>query len=85
MGCNYKFFIDAAEKLRKNKSNRDLLGRELDTLLLWNWVPKSKWGDQKNGKVGGAKGKETSFFGPWTDTEEVKLMEMEKKVFKVND
>ncbi len=45
-----KCYADFTEILRQNKCVGDLLGRELDILLLWHQIPNSKWGD-KNKKM----------------------------------
>ncbi len=39
--------------LKKIKSLDDLIGKDLDILLLWYQFPKSKWGNQK--KIGEVK------------------------------
>ena len=70
--------------MRQNKRVEDLLGKELDILLVWHQIPKSEWGDKKKkmAKWIELKDKKPPFFAPWTDADEKKLTEMKKKDIK---
>ncbi len=61
--------------------------KELDILLLWYKIPKSKWGDKKKKleRWNEMKDRKPPFFAPWTDLDEDKLDKLRKKEIKFDD